>query len=170
MLRWRSLAVSNLHRRFGGLHVLKGVSFEVNSPELIGQIGPNGAGETTLTNVLVGAIKPNSGTVYLIGNRIDLLEPYQVAAAGLGRTFQVSRAFRRMTVLENLYVPALAKHASATKAQVHDQEIRQALKIADYVYVLETSTKGASLSLPILRKRSGLVKPSRVIHPPLNNS
>ncbi len=114
-----NLVVTNLHKRFGGLHVLKGVSFEINGPELIGLIGPNGAGKTTLTNVLDGAIKPNSGTVYLNGERIDQLQPYQVALAGLGRTFQVTRSFRRMTVLENLYVPALAMGREPDRAYIH---------------------------------------------------
>ena len=116
-----NLVVTNLHKRFGGLHVLKGVSFEINGPELIGLIGPNGAGKTTLTNVLDGAIKPNSGTVYLNGVRIDQLQPYEVARTGLGRTFQVTRSFRRMTVLENLYVPALAMGREANKQLVHDK-------------------------------------------------
>ncbi|MEM1197839.1 MAG: ABC transporter ATP-binding protein [Pseudomonadota bacterium] len=116
-----NLVVTNLHKRFGGLHVLKGVSFEINGPELIGLIGPNGAGKTTLTNVLDGAIKPNSGTVYLNGERIDQLQPYQVALAGLGRTFQVTRSFRRMTVLENLYVPALAMGREQNRAEIHDK-------------------------------------------------
>lgn len=116
-----NLVVRNLHKRFGGLHVLKGVSFEINGPELIGLIGPNGAGKTTLTNVLDGAIKPNSGTVYLNGQRIDQLQPYQVALAGLGRTFQVTRSFRRMTVLENLYVPSLAMGREANRAEIHDK-------------------------------------------------
>ncbi len=58
-----NLVVKDVNRRFGGLHALKGVSFEVDGPEVIGLIGPNGAGKTTLTNVLDGAIKPNSGTV-----------------------------------------------------------------------------------------------------------
>ncbi|MCL1627501.1 MULTISPECIES: ABC transporter ATP-binding protein [Roseinatronobacter] len=102
------LKVTNLEKRFGGNHVLKGVNLDVNGPELIGVLGPNGAGKTTLTNILDGAIKPTSGTVYLNGQRIDQLAPYEVARAGLGRTFQVTRSFRRMTVLENLYVPALA--------------------------------------------------------------
>ena len=113
------LAATNLHKRFGGLHVLKGVSFEINGPELIGLIGPNGAGKTTLTNVLDGAIKPNSGTVYLNGKRIDQLQPYDVALTGLGRTFQVTRSFRRLSVLENLYVPALAMRRPDNKAAVH---------------------------------------------------
>ena len=113
------LAATGLHKRFGGLHVLKGVSFEINGPELIGLIGPNGAGKTTLTNVLDGAIKPNSGTVYLNGKRIDQLQPYDVALTGLGRTFQVTRSFRRLSVLENLYVPALAMRRPDNKAAVH---------------------------------------------------
>ncbi len=116
-----NLVVTNLHKRFGGLHVLKGVSFTIDGPELIGLIGPNGAGKTTLTNILDGAIKPNSGTVYLNGERIDQLQPYDVAAAGLGRTFQVTRSFRRMTVLENLYVPALAMGREANRNEVHDK-------------------------------------------------
>lgn len=115
------LKVSNLHKHFGGLHVLKGVTFEVNGPELIGLIGPNGAGKTTLTNILDGAIKPSNGTVYLNRQRIDQLNPYEVARAGLGRTFQVTRSFRRMSVLENLYVPALALDFKGSKAQLRDK-------------------------------------------------
>ena len=114
------LVVTNLNKRFGGLHALKDVSFEVNGPELIGLIGPNGAGKTTLTNVLDGAITPNSGTVYLNGQRIDQLQPYQVAHVGLGRTFQVTRSFRRMTVLENLYVPALALSRGHSRAEIEE--------------------------------------------------
>lgn len=102
------LKVTDLHKRFGGNHVLRGVNFEINGPELIGVLGPNGAGKTTMTNVLDGAIKPSSGTVYLNEQRIDQLAPFEVARAGLGRTFQVTRSFRRMTVLENLFVPSLA--------------------------------------------------------------
>jgi len=115
------LAVTNLNKRFGGLHVLKDVSFEITGAELIGLIGPNGAGKTTLTNILDGAIKPNSGTVYLDHHRIDQMAPFEVAKAGLGRTFQVTRSFRRMTVLENLYVPALALDTGHSKAEIHDK-------------------------------------------------
>jgi len=115
------LKVTNLHKRFGGLHVLKGVNFEINGPEMIGLIGPNGAGKTTLTNILDGAIKPTSGTVYLGKQRIDQLPPFEVARAGLGRTFQVTRSFRRMTVLENLYVPALAMGHTHGRAALRDR-------------------------------------------------
>lgn len=117
------LEVKNLNKRFGGLHVLKDVSFDIKGAELIGLIGPNGAGKTTLTNILDGAIKPNSGTVYLNGERIDQLAPFEVAKVGLGRTFQVTRSFRRMTVLENLYVPALAKDVVAHQSEVMEKAL-----------------------------------------------
>jgi branched-chain amino acid transport system ATP-binding protein len=109
------LDVNHIMKNFGGLQALNDVSFKVRGPELVGLIGPNGAGKSTLTNVLDGAIKPSSGTVYLNGQRIDTLRPYHVARAGLGRTFQVTRAFRRMTVLENLLVPSMALHATASR-------------------------------------------------------
>jgi branched-chain amino acid transport system ATP-binding protein len=112
------LDVKNVSKSFGGLQALNYVTFKVRGPELIGLIGPNGAGKTTLTNVLDGVIKPSSGTVYLNGQRIDTLPPYQVARTGLGRTFQVTRAFRRMTVLENLLVPAMALHATASRKEI----------------------------------------------------
>jgi branched-chain amino acid transport system ATP-binding protein len=116
-----NLVVHNLNKRFGGLHVLKGVNFEIEGPELIGLIGPNGAGKTTMTNILDGAIKPNSGTVYLNGVRIDQLHPYEVAREGLGRTFQVTRSFRRMTVLENLFVPALALSRGHSRPEIEEK-------------------------------------------------
>ena len=125
------LKVNDVRKNFGGLQVLKGVSFEVRGAELIGLIGPNGAGKTTMTNVLDGAIKPSSGTVYLNNARIDHLPPYQVAQAGLGRTFQVTRAFRRMTVLENLYVPALAMNPGRSQRSFR----AQAMEILEFLTI-----------------------------------
>ena len=112
------LDVTNVSKNFGGLQALNRVTFKVRGPELIGLIGPNGAGKTTLTNILDGALRPSGGTVYLNGRRIDTLPPYQVARAGLGRTFQVTKAFRRMTVLENLLVPGMALHTTAKRKEV----------------------------------------------------
>ena len=73
--------------------------------------------------------QPNSGTVYLNGERIDQLAPFEVAKVGLGRTFQVTRSFRRMTVLENLFVPALAKDVAAHKAKV----MKKALDVLEFL-------------------------------------
>jgi branched-chain amino acid transport system ATP-binding protein len=98
------LAVRDLTMRFGGNRVLTDVTFIVDAPQICGLIGPNGAGKSTLVNVLTGAYAPTGGAVLLRGERIDGLPPYAVARRGLGRTFQISRAFRRLTVLENLMV------------------------------------------------------------------
>jgi branched-chain amino acid transport system ATP-binding protein len=123
------LEINNIYKNFGGLQVLKDVSLKVEGPELIGLIGPNGAGKTTLTNILDGVIKPTSGTVYLNGKRIDPLPPYKVAQSGFGRTFQVTRAFRRMTVLENLYVPALAMNPTARRRDFR----KQAMEVLEFL-------------------------------------
>ena len=109
------LELRHVTKYFGGLQAAKDVSFEINGPELIGLIGPNGAGKTTLTNLIDGALIPTSGTIYFNKQRIDGLKPYQVARIGLGRTFQVTRAFRRMTVLENMLVPGMALQTTAKR-------------------------------------------------------
>jgi branched-chain amino acid transport system ATP-binding protein len=109
------LNVRDVYKSFGGIQALDGVTFKIQGNELIGLIGPNGAGKTTLTNVLDGVYKPTGGQVWFKGQRIDGLQPYEIARRGLGRTFQVTRAFRRMTVLENMLVPAMALHATARR-------------------------------------------------------
>jgi branched-chain amino acid transport system ATP-binding protein len=115
------LDVRNVHKNFGGMQALDGVTFSVRGNELIGLIGPNGAGKTTLTNILDGVLKPSLGEVWLDNHRIDGLPPYEIARHGIGRTFQVTRAFRRMTVLENMLVPAVALHPSARQKDFHQK-------------------------------------------------
>lgn len=115
------LDVRDVHKSFGGMHALNGVTFKVSGNELIGLIGPNGAGKTTLTNVLDGVYKTSRGQVWFDGQRIDGLPPYEIARRGIGRTFQVTRAFRRMTVLENMLVPAMALHPTARQRDFHQR-------------------------------------------------
>ena len=115
------LELNQLSKRFGGNQAVDHVSFSVTKPELIGMIGPNGAGKTTVTNLMSGMLKPSSGTIYLNGRRIDGLAPYDVTRAGLGRTFQITRALSRMTVLENMLVPGLAMEPSARRADLEER-------------------------------------------------
>ncbi len=123
------LDVRDVYKSFGGMQALNGVSFKVQSNQIIGLIGPNGAGKTTLTNVLGGIHKPSRGQAWLDSERIDGLPPYEIARRGLGRTFQVTRAFRRMTVLENMLVPALALHPTMQKRHFH----QRAMEILDFL-------------------------------------
>jgi branched-chain amino acid transport system ATP-binding protein len=115
------LELNAISKSFGGNQAVSDVSFVVNGAQLIGMIGPNGAGKTTLTNMMSGMLKPSGGTIYLNGKRIDGLPPYDVARSGLGRTFQVTRALRRMTVLENMLVPALAMHPGQSRRSLEDK-------------------------------------------------
>lgn len=137
------LRARNLSKNFGGLQAVKNVSFEINGPELIGLIGPNGAGKTTLTNLLDGVLTPSGGTIYFNGRRIDGLKPYQIARIGLGRTFQVTRSFRRMTVLENLLVPGLALRATAKRKDV-EKKAREVLEFLTFEHLANDYARSLS--------------------------
>jgi branched-chain amino acid transport system ATP-binding protein len=115
------LQLNSVSKHFGGNLAVDNIDLEVSGAQLIGLIGPNGAGKTTLTNMLSGVYRPSGGTIYLNGRRIDGLRPYQIAKAGLGRTFQVTRALRRMTVMENMMVPALAIHPGANRKHLENK-------------------------------------------------
>src|SRR6185312_7308090 len=91
---------------FGGLRALHGVDLTVPEGGLYGIIGPNGAGKTTLFNVVNGFLAPDSGTIEFAGAPLMGLQPNRVCRRGIGRTFQVVRAFPRMTMLENVIVGA----------------------------------------------------------------
>ncbi len=116
-----NLELNKISKRFGGNQAVDHVSFSVTKPELIGMIGPNGAGKTTVTNLMSGMLKPSSGTIYLNGRRIDGRAPYDVTRAGLGRTFQITRALNRMTVMENMLVPGLAHQPGARRSDLEQR-------------------------------------------------
>jgi branched-chain amino acid transport system permease protein len=100
------LVLRDIGISFGGLRALDGIDLVVPEGGLYGIIGPNGAGKTTLFNVINGFLAPDRGTTSFAGEPITGLRPNQVCRRGIGRTFQVVRAFPRMTVLENVIVGA----------------------------------------------------------------
>jgi ABC-type branched-subunit amino acid transport system ATPase component len=89
-------------KKFGGLKALDKVSLDVEENSITGLIGPNGSGKTTLFNIISGFYTRDSGEIYFRGERIDGLCPHEIAVRGLCRTFQISKAPNRMTVLENM--------------------------------------------------------------------
>jgi ABC-type branched-subunit amino acid transport system ATPase component len=97
-----ALAADHLWRRFRGVTAVADVTLRIPQGARFGIIGPNGAGKTTLFNLLSGELRPSSGRVALFGQDITALRPYRRAALGLGRTFQITRVFGDLTVLENL--------------------------------------------------------------------
>lgn len=111
------LETQGICKNFGGIQALKNVSLTIEDNELVGVIGPNGAGKTTFVNSITGFYTPDKGKLILNGENVTQLKPNQVARRGIGRTFQVTRAFRRMTVMENMLVPALAISADANQSE-----------------------------------------------------
>jgi branched-chain amino acid transport system ATP-binding protein len=101
------LEVSNLSKNFGGLQVLRDVSFQMPTGEILGLIGPNGAGKTTLFNVVTGMYSPSAGMIRFKGEGILGMRPDQICRRGVARTFQMVRIFPSMTALENVLVGAI---------------------------------------------------------------
>jgi branched-chain amino acid transport system ATP-binding protein len=102
------LVVEALAKSFGGVEALREVSFSVAAGEMVAIIGPNGAGKTTCFNLVNGQLAPDSGSVTLLGRRIDGLPAREIARAGVGRTFQVAATFVSMSVRENVQTALLA--------------------------------------------------------------
>jgi branched-chain amino acid transport system ATP-binding protein len=96
------LTVDNVTKRFGGVVAVDGCSLGIRRGTITGLIGPNGAGKTTLFNMIAGVYPPDAGRIWFAGERIDGLPPHDIFARKLVRTFQIARALKRMTVLENL--------------------------------------------------------------------
>ncbi len=102
------LEVKGLTKRFGGLTAVKDVSFSLAPGEITGVLGPNGAGKTTLFNLLTGFIPTDTGSIIFDGQPIRGLKPHRIVNRGLARTFQLTRPFIGMTVIENVVVGCLA--------------------------------------------------------------
>jgi len=99
-----SLDLSNVSKRFGKLQAVRGASLKVSPGEGYAIIGPNGAGKTTLFNLIAGAIPPHAGAVLFGGRTITGWKPHAIASLGIARTFQTTKLFPQMTVLENVMV------------------------------------------------------------------
>jgi branched-chain amino acid transport system ATP-binding protein len=98
------LEINNVHKSFGGLKAVDGCSLSVKEGSITGLIGPNGAGKTTLFNVITGHYKPDEGSIQFKDHEIGGLEPHQIFGKKLYRTFQITREFSQMSVLENLMI------------------------------------------------------------------
>lgn len=96
------LDITNLYKRFGGLTAIRDCSLSVEKGTITGLIGPNGAGKTTLFNLITGFYRPDKGQIQFKGIRIDALPPHRIFHNKIYRTFQITREFSLMTVLENL--------------------------------------------------------------------
>jgi branched-chain amino acid transport system ATP-binding protein len=98
------LETMNLHRHFGGVHAVRDVSVQVRRGSVTALIGPNGAGKTTLFNLITGTLRPHAGQVFFQHKAVTGWPTHAIAVAGIARTFQTTRLFGHMTVLENVMV------------------------------------------------------------------
>ena len=98
------LEIQGIEKSFGGLKAVNDCSLEVREGSITGLIGPNGAGKTTLFNIITGHYKPDRGKINFQGDAIEGLAPHQIFKKKVYRTFQITREFAQMTVLENLMI------------------------------------------------------------------
>ena len=110
------LKAQNLGIQFGGLKAVDDFNIEIGQSELVGLIGPNGAGKTTVFNLITGVYKPTEGSFYLCGERMNGKKTHQIVHAGIARTFQNIRLFKKMTVIENVKA-AMQEHLTYGIAQ-----------------------------------------------------
>jgi neutral amino acid transport system ATP-binding protein len=96
------LETIGISKSFGGIQAVSDCSIQLGDDRITGLIGPNGSGKTTLFNLITGLIPPDRGEIYFRGKRIDHKMPHEVAGCGIIRTFQLTRVFQKMTVLENM--------------------------------------------------------------------
>ena len=108
------LKTNGLSKRFGGVKALKDVSFDVFPGDVLGIIGPNGSGKTTIVNCITGFIKPTSGKVFFRGKDITGRPPHKIADMGVTRTFQVMRPYYSLPAYKNLVIPLFSPRAKRT--------------------------------------------------------
>ena len=116
------LRTEGVHKSFGGVRALDTCTIEVDEGTVTGLIGPNGSGKTTLFNVITGYTKADAGEVYLADRRITNIAPDKVFALGIGRTFQLTRIFPSLTVMENMLVASQHHRAGARKRAIEQLE------------------------------------------------
>lgn len=99
------LQLSQVRKAFGGVQAINRVSFDVSSGELLGIIGPNGSGKTTIVNLITGFVKPTSGEVFYRGNNITNWAPHRIVRLGIARTFQMVKPFYQLPAYKNMIIP-----------------------------------------------------------------
>ena len=120
------IVVEDVHKHFGGIRAVDGASITIETGSITGLIGPNGAGKTTLFNVIAGLHPPTSGKILLDGDDITGLEPHELFAKGLLRTFQIAHEFSTLTVRENLMmVPDKQSGESLISTWTNSKKVRE---------------------------------------------
>ena len=123
------LSVANATKRFGGLVAVNNLSFEVQQNEVMGIIGPNGSGKTTMMNLISGALKPDAGEIRLFGADIAGRPANAISREGVSRTFQIVRVLPGLNVLENVTAGGVFGHARRWGRELEDFARAQLVQI-----------------------------------------
>ena len=124
------LRTEGVHKSYGGVRALDTCTIQIDEGTVAGLIGPNGSGKTTLFNVITGYAKADAGEVYLSDRNITNTAPDRVFALGIGRTFQLTRIFPSLTVMENMLVPRRSIRVASQKLVA--MELLEFVGIAGY--------------------------------------
>ncbi len=149
------LEINGLYKSFGGLMAINGIDLTLDSGEILGLIGPNGSGKTTLFNLISGSFKADRGTIRFLGKEIVGCNSAAICQMGIARTFQITRPFPLLSVMENV---KLGRAYGSEPASKLDQAQREAEEIVDFIGLgPKRSIPAGRLSL-IDRKRLELGK------------
>ena len=168
------LRTEGVAKAFGGVQALDGCTLTVPAGSITGLIGPNGSGKTTLFNVVTGYERPDAGQVYLGGQRITGASAQRVFGLGLGRTFQLTRIFPRLTLIENLLVATgRSKAAGLTRARElleftgiaqHASELAGTLSYGQRKLLELATVLAAEPAVILLDEPAGGVNPTLIQH------
>lgn len=148
------LKIRGVGKSFSGLVAVDGLSFELSAGQILGLIGPNGSGKTTVMNLLSGELKADAGQIHLRDREIGKLPPHAIARQGLARTFQIVRILPAMTVLENVAVGGVFGHARHWGPGLE----ARALEVLDRVGIRHLSATPATALTYIDQKRMELAR------------
>ncbi|MFI5109463.1 MAG: ABC transporter ATP-binding protein [Terriglobales bacterium] len=123
------LEIDHVSKRFGGLRAIQNVAFSIEENEITFIVGPNGAGKTTLFNLITGVFHPDEGSIRFQGQDITHISPNHAARLGIGRTFQLVKPLRNLTVLENVMLGAFLHTSSPSKAAEQAREVLKYLQM-----------------------------------------
>ena len=142
------LRIDKLSKRFGGVVAVDECSIDVTAGSIMGLIGPNGSGKTTVFNMVTGFIPSDKGSVSFKSKSIDRLGPDRIYALGIGRTFQLARIFPRLTALENMLVPVRRKGLRALFSRADwTGERARAMEMLEFLDIAHVANKlGGTLS------------------------
>ena len=146
------LEARTVTRAFGALLAVRDVSFTVKEGELLGLIGPNGAGKSTLYNVIAGLLRPTRGDILFAGQNITGWKSHRVARVGIGRTFQIPKPYRQLSVVENVMLTAFQHERSIGRARALAEATLEDVGLSDFVAApIGTLTVGLLKRLEVAR-------------------